>query len=212
MMPTTVDQYLIDGCMRCDLGGTPNCKVLTWTAELNLLRSIVLESALEETIKWGVPCYTINNKNVLMVSAYKHFCCISFFKGALLKDSKKILEKPGENSQTVRLLKFKNVDDISKIESDIRAYIDEAIEIEKSGKKVETKQETEPIPEELIQKFEEDSELKKAFEALTKGRQRGYILYFSAPKQSKTKHSRIEACIEKIKNGEGLHDKYQCKK
>src|SRR5690606_15746361 len=126
-----VDKYLVDGCMRCELGGTADCKVLNWTAELELLRKIVIDCGLTEDLKWGVPCYTLNGKNVLIVSALKEFSCISFFKGSLLSDTKKILEKPGENSQAGRLLKFRSTEEIRKIEADIKAYIFEAIEVEK---------------------------------------------------------------------------------
>ncbi|MBN2636422.1 MAG: YdeI/OmpD-associated family protein [Prolixibacteraceae bacterium] len=197
--------------MRCEFGGTANCKVLKWTAELELLRTIVLDCGLTEDLKWGVPCYTLHGKNVLTVSAFKEFSCISFFKGSLLSDSKNLLEKPGENSQAGRLLKFRNTEEIRKIEADIKAYIFEAIEVEKAGLQVAFKKNPEPIPEELEMLFDEDPILKNAFEALTLGRQRGYILYFSAPKQSGTRVSRIKRSIEKILRGEGLHDKYNRK-
>ena len=208
-MNPKVDKYLMDGCGRCPLGGTPDCKVHNWTAELELLRRIVLDCGLTEEVKWGVPCYTFQEKNVLIVSAYKQFCSISFFKGVLLQDGKNILDKHGENSQAVRLVKFTSVEEIKEIEADLKAYIFEAMEVEKAGLKVNFKKNPEPVPEELEKKFENDPVLKSAFEALTPGRQRGYILYFSAPKQSKTRESRIEKCIGKILNGEGLQDRYK---
>ena len=214
-MNLKVDEYLIDGCGRCSLGGTPDCKVHKWTAELELLRMIVLDCGLTEEVKWGVPCYTVSThadkqeKNVLIVSAFKEYCSISFFKGALLKDVKSILEKPGKNSQAARLIKFTNIEEIKKVEADLKTYIYEAIEVEKAGLRVKFKKNPEPIPEELESKFEKDPVFKTAFEALTPGRQRGYILYFSAPKQSKTRESRIEKSVGKILNGEGLHDKYK---
>jgi uncharacterized protein YdeI (YjbR/CyaY-like superfamily) len=211
-MNKTVDNYLIEGCGRCPLGSTPGCKVHNWIPELELLRMIVLDCGLTEESKWGVPCYTFQNSNVLLVSAFKDFCSISFFKGSLLSDNKKILEKPGENSQAARLMKFTNVERIREIEADIKTYIYEAIEVEKAGLKIIFKRNPEPIPEELENKFAEDLVLKTAFESLTPGRQRGYILYFSAPKQSKTRESRIDKCIGKILNGEGLHDKYKRRK
>ena len=207
-MNNQVDNYLLEGCGRCPLGGTPDCKVHKWTAELELLRTIVLDCGLTEELKWGVPCYTFQGGNVLMVSAFKEYCSISFFKGSLLSNTKGILEKPGPNSQAARLIKFTNTARIQEIEEDIRTSIYEAIEVEKAGLKVLFKKNPEPIPEELEQKFAEDPVLKSAFEALTPGRQRGYILFFSAPKQSKTRVSRIEKSVEKILNGEGLHDKY----
>jgi len=207
-MNKTVDNYFLEGCGRCDLGGTPDCKVHQWIPELKYLRRIVAACGLTEESKWGFPCYTFKSANVLLVSAFKHYCAISFFKGALLRDNKELLEKPGENSQAMRLLKFEDIERIEEIEADIKTYVLEAIEVEKAGLKVDFKKNPEPIPEELNKKFEEDPTLKSAFEALTPGRQRGYIIYFSAPKQSKTRESRIEKCIGKILNGEGLNDQY----
>ncbi len=211
-MNTSVEKYFIEGCGRCPLGGTPDCKVHIWPSELDLLRKIVLDCGLTEESKWGAPCYTFQNKNILMVSALKEYCCISFFKGSLLKDDKKLLVKPGPNSQAARLFKFKNVDEIIKIENDIKAYVFEAIEVEKAGLNVIFKKNPEPIPVELESKFKEDPVLKTAFEALTPGRQRGYILHFSQPKQSKTRLSRIEKCVPMILSGIGLHDKYKSMK
>ena len=204
--------YLLEGCGRCPLGGTSDCKVHNWIKELELLRMIVLDCGLIEECKWGVPCYTFQNKNVLIISAFKDYCSISFFKGALLSDTEGLLSRPGKNSQAARLFKFTNISSIKEIEADIKIYIYEAVEVEKAGLKVNFKKNPEPIPEELEKKFEEDPMLKSAFESLTPGRQRGYIIYFSAPKQSITKESRIEKCIGKILNGEGLHDKYKRKK
>ena len=208
-MNPKVDKYLIDGCMRCELGGTPDCKVHNWTSEFELLRKIVLDCGLTEDLKWGMPCYTLDEKNVLMISAFKEYCCISFFKGTLLTDTKNLLKKPGENSQAVRLFKFTSTDEIIKIEAEIKDYIFEAIEVERAGLQIVFKKNREPIPEELENKFDEDPVFKSAFDALTPGRQRGYILYISAPKQSGTRISRIEKCTEKIFRGEGLHDKYK---
>lgn len=207
-MNKTVENYLLEGCGRCPRGGTADCKVHKWGQELELLREIVLDCGLAETCKWGVPCYTFQNKNVVIISAFKEYCSISFFKGALLNDAEKILEKPGENSQAARLIKFTDVQGIKVIETELKAYIYEAVELEKAGLKIEFKKNLDSIPEELLSKFDEDPILKAAFESLTPGRQRGYILYFSAPKQSKTKEARIEKCIGKILNGEGLNDKY----
>ncbi|UJH67935.1 YdeI/OmpD-associated family protein [Allomuricauda sp. SCSIO 65647] len=208
-MNKTVDNYLINGCGRCSLGGTPDCKVHRWTNELELLRTITRDCGLTEEAKWGVPCYTFQGKNIMLISAFKDHCSVSFFKGSLLRDTQGILVKPGPNSQAARLLKFTEIEKIKKLETDIKAYIYEAVEVEKAGLKVNFKKNPEPIPEELENRFEKDPVLKTAFEALTPGRQRGYILYFSAPKQSKTRNARIEKCIGKILNGEGLHDKYQ---
>jgi len=191
-MNKTVDNYLIEGCGRCPLGGTSDCKVHSWIPELELLRKIVLGCGLTEESKWGVPCYTFQNKNILIVCAFKNYCSISFFKGSLLSDSNKLLEKSGENTQAARLIKFRNIEKIQEFEAEIESYIYEAIEVEKAGLKVKFKKKPEPIPDELEAKFNEDLSFKKAFEALTPGRQRGYIIYFSAPRQSKTRDSRLE--------------------
>lgn len=211
-MNKSVDNYFIEGCGRCPLGGSPACKVHTWTSELELLRELVLGCGLTEECKWGAPCYTFQHKNILMVSAFLDYCCISFFKGSLLKDDKNLLVKPGPNSQAARLFKFRNTNEIHKIKSDIKAYIFESIEVEKAGLTVTFKQNPEPIPSELDAKFDEDPVLKNAFEALTPGRQRGYILHFSQPKQAKTRVSRIEKSAPMILSGIGLHDKYKSMK
>ena len=147
-----------------------------------------------------------------MLSALKEYCCISFFKGSLLSDDKDILVKPGPNSQASRLFKFKSLDEIVSIKQEIKAYILESIEIEKAGLKVAFKKNPEPIPAALSTKLEQDPALKTAFETLTPGRQRGYILHFMRPKQEKTRVSRVEKCIPMIMAGIGLHDKYQSMK
>jgi len=207
-MNPQVDKYLVDGCMRCKFGGTPNCKVNNWAKELEELRKIVIKSALVEELKWGMPCYTVNNKNILMISAFKEYACISFFKGVLLKDKEKMLAAHGESSQSARMIKYTNTIQIKQQSSIIRAYIEEAIEIENSGKKVEFKKNPEPIPEELMVEFNKDLKFKKAFHELTPGRQRGYIIYFSQPKSTQSKLNRIEKCRENILNGIGLNDRY----
>jgi len=208
-MNPEVGKYLVNGCMRCKYGGTPKCKVNTWQEELKLLRKIVLDCGLTEVVKWGVPCYTFKNNNILIVSAFKEFCSINLFKGVLLSDTNNILEKTGKNTQSARLIKFTNTQKIIQLEPIIKTYIYQAIEVEKSGLKVTFKKNPEPIPVELQQKLDENPELKLAFNTLTPGRQRGYILYFSAPKQSKTRISRIEKYSDKILNGIGLHDNYR---
>ena len=207
-MTTDVDQYLLEGCGRCSLGGTPDCKVHKWPQELRKLRSIALECGLTEESKWGVPCYTFQGTNISIVSAMKDYCSISFFKGVLLQDAHGILEKPGPNSQSDRLLKFTSLQEILDIEDTIKAYIFEAIEVEKAGLKVEFKAKDElEYPEELLTKFSEQPELKKAFEALTSGRKRGYVLHFTQPKQSQTRTNRIEKLIPKIMEGKGFFDR-----
>jgi uncharacterized protein YdeI (YjbR/CyaY-like superfamily) len=208
-MNPQVDKYLIDGCMRCKYGGTPQCKVRNWPNELKKLRNIVLACGLTEELKWGVPCYTFQDKNVVMINAFKNFCAINFFTGVLLNNSSHLLEAPGRNSQSARYLKFNNVQDIIRHEAVLKAYIFEAIEIQKVGLKVAFKKNPEPLPEELQHKLTEDPVFKNAFESLSSGRQRGYILYFSQAKQSKSRLARIEKSVPKILHGEGLHDKYK---
>ncbi|WP_341295822.1 YdeI/OmpD-associated family protein [Catalinimonas locisalis] len=205
-MNPKVDQYLIDGCMRCKYGGTPQCKVNNWKEELVLLRHIILACGLTEDLKWGVPCYTSENKNIAMVSAFKDYASLSFFKGVLLKDPRNILQQQGKSSQSARLIKFTSPEQIMQQQEILKTYILEAVDIEKSEAKVKFKQNPEPVPDELLQKFDENASLKKAFYALTPGRQRGYIIYFSQPKKTGTRFSRIEKCIPQIFNGKGMHD------
>lgn len=208
MNKTSVDHYLKEGCGRCSLGSTPACKVHQWTAELEWLRAVVRQSELTEEVKWGVPCYTFQGRNVLIVSAFKDYCSINFFKGVLLVKNKGILEKLGPNSQASRVIRFTDLKTMQGKEADIKAAIEEAIEVESAGLKVQFKKNPEPMPEELELRLSEDPTLKSAFDALTPGRQRGYILHFSGAKQSKTRTARIEKCVGKILNGEGLNEKY----
>lgn len=205
-MNPQVDKYLIDGCMRCKFGATPKCKVNFWRDEMVMLRHIVLESGLTEEIKWGVPVYTYHGKNVVTVSALKEFAVIGFFKGVLLTDEHHVLERQG-NMQSDRLIRFTSTEAILTMEPVLKALINEAVDVEKSGKKVVFDKNPEPIPEELREVFLEDPELMKAFYSLTPGRQRGYILYFSQPKQQQTRLARIEKSREQILNGIGINDK-----
>ncbi len=207
-MNPKVDIYLSEGCGRCSLYRTPQCKVHTWSEELQHLRRIVLAYGLTEEFKWSQPCYTFQNKNVLLVTAFKEYAVIAFFKGALMKDPNQILVAPGENSQAVRQARFTQVSDILEMEDILKAYVHEAVDLEKAGQKVKFEKNPEPVPEELLETLEGDPDLKAAFEGLTPGRQRGYILYFSAAKQSQTRLARIEKCREKILRGEGLQDNY----
>lgn len=208
MMTTNIDTYFEDGCGRCALFATPQCKVHSFTKELAALRSIILSCGLTEEVKWGVPCYTHKGANILTLAAMKSNVNVGFFKGALLQDEFKLLKKPGENSQTGRSFSFTNTGEISAVESHIRAYIFEAIEIEKAGLKVPSKDVSEyEFPEEFQRKLDEFPKLKTAFEALTPGRQKGYLIHFSQPKQSKTKEARIDKWMEHILNGKGMMDK-----
>ncbi|MBA9077980.1 YdeI/OmpD-associated family protein [Rufibacter quisquiliarum] len=205
-MNPQVDKYLLDGCMRCPYGGTPQCKVHTWQAELVLLRHLALESGLTEEVKWGVPCYTLGSKNIFMVTAFKHYAAINFFKGVLLKDEARLLTAHGESSQSARSLRFTSPDQVLQQQEVIKQYLQEAIDIEKAGLKVAFKKNLEPVPDELLATFEEHPDLQHAFYRLTPGRQRGYVLFFSQPKQTQTRFSRIARCREKILQGMGLHD------
>lgn len=206
-MNKSADHFFIGGCGRCSYADTPKCKVNTFREELLLLRDILLDSELTEDCKWGVPCYTINNKNVILLSAFKEFCSVSFLKGALLKDPDQLLVKPGENSQSARYLKFQSVNQITKIRKQIRALIKEAIDIEKLGKKIVAKEKAELVfPEELLTVFKTNKEFKNAFFALTPGRQRGYNMFFSSAKQSATRVNRINKCMPDIFKGKGLNE------
>lgn len=206
-MNTSVDNYLINGCMRCKYGATPQCKVIKWSAELELLRGIVLQTHLKEEIKWGSPVYTLNDKNIISVNVLKDSANIVFFKGVLLQDKHKILQQQG-NVQLGRIAKFTNTNDIISLENILLEYIQEAIDVEKSGKKLETPKPTMDIPDELTQVFEEEPEFKNAFYKLTPGRQRSYIIHFSQAKQSATRLARIHKNKDLIFKGIGFNDKY----
>ncbi|MBS3915639.1 MAG: YdeI/OmpD-associated family protein [Bacteroidetes bacterium] len=182
-------------------------KLDKWQPELEKLRMILLDCMLEEDLKWGSPCYSYHKNNISIIGGLKDTCVLSFFKGVLLSDSHKLLVQPGENTQSARIIPFTNVQQIEKLEPILKAYIFEAIEIEKSGLKVPFKKPEEfDIPEEFQKITAKNSALKSAFESLTPGRQRAYLLFFSAPKQSQTRISRIEKYIEKIMQGKGLND------
>ena len=184
-------------------------KIQKWQKEMEKLRTILLDSPLTEELKWGKPCYTFEKSNVAILYGLKESCAVGFLKGSLLKDTKGILIKPGENSQSNRWIKFTSTQEIAEMKPTLKAYLHEAIEVEKAGLKVDFKQKNELVfPEELQKKLDKNLALKTAFTALTPGRQRGYVLYFSAPKQSKTRESRIEKCMPQILQGKGLHDDY----
>lgn len=182
-------------------------KAKKWKEEYETLRNIVLDCELTEEFKWMHPCYTFDNKNIVLIHGFKEYCALLFHKGALLKDAHGILIQQTENVQGARQIRFTNVQEIVATETILKAYIHEAIEVEKAGLEVNYKKNTEfIIPEELQKKFNEIPSLKTAFEALTPGRQRAYILHFSQPKQSKTRESRVEKCMKKILDGKGLND------
>ncbi|WP_347551407.1 YdeI family protein [Pseudalkalibacillus hwajinpoensis] len=176
-----------------------------WREEFEKLRMIILDCQLTEELKWGVPCYTFQKKNIVLIHGFKEYCALLFFKGVLLHDAHGILIQQTENVQAGRQIRFTDVQEIVAMETTLKAYIYEAIEVEKAGLEVNFKKNTE-IPEELQNKFDEIPTLKTAFEALTPGRQRAYILYFSKAKQSKTRESRVEKYMQQILNGKGLND------
>jgi uncharacterized protein YdeI (YjbR/CyaY-like superfamily) len=179
-------------------------KAKKWQKEFTKLRRIILDCQLTEELKWGKPCYTFQKSNIVIIQGFKEFCALLFCKGALLSDPNGILKKFGW--QAARRIPFTSVREIVEIEPVLKAYIHEAVAAEKAGLKVEFKKNPEPIPEELQNKLDENRALKTAFRALTPGRQRGYILYFSAAKQSKTRESRIAKWMPQILNGKGLND------
>lgn len=180
-------------------------KAKKWKEEIEQLRTIVLECDLSEELKWGCPCYTYKKSNIVLIHVFKEYCALLFFKGALLKDPKGILIQQTENVQAARQVRFTNVKEITKLKAVLKAYIYEACEVEESGVKVPMKKTKEfSVPDEFQQKLNKNAALKKAFHALTPGRQRGYLLYFSSAKQSKTREARIEKYIPQILDGKGL--------
>jgi uncharacterized protein YdeI (YjbR/CyaY-like superfamily) len=182
-------------------------KASKWRQEIKKLRSIVLGCDLIEELKWGCPCYTFQKSNIVLIHVFKEYCALLFFKGALLKDKKNILIQQTENVQVARQIRFTSVREITKLEKTLKAYIYEAVEVEEKGLKVELKKTKDfKVPEEFQRKLDKNRALKKAFEALTPGRQRGYLFYFSQAKQSKTRESRIEKYVPQILEGKGLED------
>ena len=182
-------------------------KTSQWQEEYKQLRTIVLDCDLTEELKWGCPCYTYNKKNIVLIHGFKEYCALLFMKGALLNDAKGILIQQTENVQSARQIRFTNVKEIVKLAPTLKSYIYEAIGVEKAGLKVELKKTTEyAIPEEFQARLDKSAALKKAFKALTPGRQKGYLFYFSQPKLSKTREARVEKYIPKILNGKGLED------
>lgn len=177
-----------------------------WPDELAKLRTIVLDCGLTEDFKWRQPCYTVEGGIVLLISSFKDYCALAFFKGVLLKDSNAILRAPGENSQSMRQARFTSVRDITAMEPILKSYIEEAIANERAGLKIK-KDPTVSIPEEFRVRLEENSALKTAFAALTPGRQRAYLMHFAQPKQSKTREDRIAKCLPQILAGKGVGEK-----
>ena len=182
-------------------------KAKKWQKEFETFRIIILDCGLTEELKWGKPCYTFQKSNVVIIQGFKEYCALLFCKGALLKDAGGILIQQTENVQAARQIRFTNVREIVQMEPILKAYIREAIEVEKAGLKVKLKKTSDfKIPEEFQKKLDAIPALKTAFSALTPGRQRGYLFYFSQPKQSKTRQSRVEKCMQQILKGKGLND------
>ena len=182
-------------------------RLKNWTDEVNELRTICLDSGLAEDLKWGVPCYTLDGRNVVLIHVFKEYCALLFFKGALLKDAKAILVQQTANVQAARQARFTGVEQIVKLKAVLKTYLSEAVKVEKSGLKVEFKKTEEfSVPEEFQARLDEMLELKSAFEALTPGRRRAYLLHFSSAKQSSTRTSRVLKAIPDILNGKGLDD------
>ena len=179
-----------------------------WQKEYKLLRKIILDTGLDEEFKWGKPCYIFQNNNIVLIHGFKEYCAILFHKGALLKDSHKILIQQTKNTQAARQIRFTNLDEIVELETIVKEYIYEAIEVEKAGLEVDYKKTEEfEMPAEFQNKLEENKKLKTAFEALTPGRKRGYLLYFAGAKQSQTRTSRVEKYTQQILDGKGLKDR-----
>jgi uncharacterized protein YdeI (YjbR/CyaY-like superfamily) len=178
-----------------------------WQKEIEKMRTIALDCGLTEELKWGCPCYTYENSNIVLIHVFKEYCAYLFFKGAILNDPEGILVQQTENVQAARQIRFTNVKDIVKVERTLKAYIYEAIEVERAGLKVKLKKTAAfKMPEEFQKKLDKMPSLKKAFEALTPGRQRGYLLYFSSAKQAKTREERVAKYMKQILQGKGLED------
>lgn len=178
----------------------------SWKEEMKTLREVILETGLNEDLKWRLPCYTIDDSNIVIIQPFKNYFAVMFFKGALLKDPKKILIPPG-NSQAARQIRFTNSQEVEKMKSTIKSYIKEAVKIEKAGLKVELKKtEDYEVPEEFQRQLDKNKKLAKAFAALTPGRQKGYLYFFSSAKQSATREARVEKCKQQILDGKGLKE------
>lgn len=204
---TSIEEYFIDGCGRCKHFKTPQCKIHLWPVELQVLREICNESGLKEELKWSQPVYTFDGKNIAIIAVFKNYCALGFFKGVLMSDPHGLLSFAGENSNSSKMFRIEKTDDLLQKVDILREYIKEAIEVEKSGAKVEAKKLDEyPVPEELMAAFEADLNFEKAFKSLTPGRQKAYLIHFNQAKQSQTRVTRIEKYREKIFQGKGFMD------
>jgi len=203
----SVESYLTDGCGRCDKYQTPECKVVTWAQPLVALRKLLTSTELGEQLKWGSPTYTVDGKNVLMLTCFKDYACISFFQGALLDDPDGRLDKPGPNTQAGRVMKFTSAEQVEAERDQVLAFVTRAIELKRSGARVSFATSPEPMPDELQDALDGDPDLQAAFDALTPGRQRSHILHVGGAKQSATRERRVQKCIPKILAGKGFLDR-----
>lgn len=206
MNNTSVESYLADGCGRCERYQTPDCKVHTWQAELVALRAILRATALDEHMKWGAPCYALDGKNVLMLSALNDFCAISFLKGAALDDPDGVLVPPGPNSRHARYLKFTALVDVEARRGQIEDFVRKAIAAERAGVTIGRAQ-MEALPDALAERLAASPELQAAFDALTPGRQRSHVIHVSGAKQDATQARRVEKCVPKIIAGKGFNER-----
>ncbi|MEZ4317765.1 MAG: YdeI/OmpD-associated family protein [Myxococcota bacterium] len=204
MITRDVETYLAEGCGRCELFQTPQCKVHLWTDALQELRGLLNASELTEEMKWGSPCYTLDGKNVVILASFKDNYALSFFKGILLPEAD-ALEKPGPNTHAGRVLRFRSVGEVHEKRELVARLIEQAIAVERSGAQVEAPARSEEMPEELMEVLS-DPVVADAWDALTPGRQRSYVLHVSGAKQSATRASRAEKSIPKILSGKGFHE------
>ena len=203
----SVERFLAEGCGRCEHFQTPQCKVHAWPEALVELRALLNASGLDETMKWGSPCYTLDGKNVALLVALRDRCGISFFRGALIPDEAGLLVAPGPNSRHGRELRFSSVSQVRRAKKQIQAYLQAAIDVERSGARVEPLRAAEPVPHELQAVLDEDPNVRIAWEALTPGRRRSHILHVSGAKQAKTRHARARKCAVKIVAGKGFNER-----
>ena len=207
MVQTDIEAYFTDGCGRCEHFQTAQCKVVVWADTLAALREVLRASPLTEDIKWGSPCYTFDGGKVLMLTALRDRCALGFFKGTLLHDEHDVLQAPGPNSQAVRQLVFTSAEQVRERRDQIDHFLSQAIDLQRAGAKVVFDPAPEPMPDELQAVLDADPAVATAFDALTPGRRRSYVLHVSRAKQAKTRTSRATRCIPKILQGKGFHDR-----
>ncbi|GCD80091.1 YdeI/OmpD-associated family protein [Schleiferia thermophila] len=206
--PESADEYLAKGCGRCNRWNTPQCSVQQHHSTMKALIELMRQTGLREVIKWGVPCYTYREKNIAIVGAFRQYCSLSFFKGAMLEDEIGILKKPGENTQLARAIHFCSEDEVQKNADHIRNLVHQAILLEENGKQFEVKSAQLPKIAEWEEVLQNNPELRTAFEKLTPGKQKAYLISFSNAKTIKRRTNRIQKSIPLILRGEGLHDRY----